>query len=475
MSDDYDRLFHPRQPETQVDDATTTVDRDAILRAAAAPPPPMPTWEAPSAATPTVEHGHQESSSASTGGQHTAAWDPARHAQTAPQFAPPPLAPPPASAPSWPQRQTPAPPQPYQPTEWPDPPTAQPRHAGGPAPYSPPIADNHQGDRGAWQPPAAFPTGPQEPDPAPATNFRAIDSLSHVNAHGGAQIPPQRGWRHWLYACTRINLGPSPDEIYEYELHSRIRRNTGDAYQIGVFGLKGGAGRTTVTVTLGSTMAKIRGDRVLAIDADPDGGNLADRAQRQSAATLTDLLAHEDITRYNEIRGFTSMNGSNLEVLASQDYSGAQREFSDEDWLDTTSVVSRFYNLVIADNGSGLFQTAARGVLASVSALVIVASASIDGARQAAVTMDWLRQNGYEELLSRACVVINHVTSSKPQVDVDDLEQQFQRHLPAGRVIVLPWDKHIASGSEIQLDRLSRTFQRRIAELAAALSDDFSR
>ena len=109
------------------------------------------------------------------------------------------------------------------------------------------------------------------------------------------------------------------------------------------------------------------------------------------------------------------------------------------------------------------------------SGLVIVASASIDGARQAAVTMDWLCRNGYQDLLGRSCVVINHVVPGKPNIDVTDLVQQFERHVPPGRVIVLPYDKHIAAGTEIQHDLLSRTFQRRITELAAALSDDFDR
>jgi MinD-like ATPase involved in chromosome partitioning or flagellar assembly len=122
-----------------------------------------------------------------------------------------------------------------------------------------------------------------------------------------------------------------------------------------------------------------------------------------------------------------------------------------------------------------LFQPAARAVLSTVSGLVIVASASIDGARQAAVTMDWLRQNGYQDLLGRSCVVINHVVPGKPNIDVADLVQQFERHVPPGRVVVLPYDKHIAAGTEIQLDLLSRTFRRRIVELAAGLSDDFDR
>jgi len=84
-------------------------------------------------------------------------------------------------------------------------------------------------------------------------------------------------------------------------------------------------------------------------------------------------------------------------------------------------------------------------------------------------------RNGYQDLLGRSCVVINHVVPGKPNIDVDDLVQQFERHIPPGRVVVLPWDKHIAAGTEIQLELLSRTFRRRIVELAAALSDDFDR
>ncbi len=89
-----------------------------------------------------------------------------------------------------------------------------------------------------------------------------------------------------IYLLTRINLGLSPDELYEMDLFARIRRNARDSYQIGVFGLKGGVGKTAVTVALGSALSKVRGDRILAIDADSDGGNLADRAGRQSAATV---------------------------------------------------------------------------------------------------------------------------------------------------------------------------------------------
>lgn len=348
-------------------------------------------------------------------------------------------------------------------------PAPVPRPAPAPAP-SQHFAEEPHSD---WR---AAPATHAAPTSAAAMgNHRAIDALSHVGVKSAVKMPSQRGWRHLLYVLTRINLGLSPDELYEMELNARIRRNARDSYQIGVFGLKGGVGKTAVTVALGSTLSRVRGDRILAIDADPDGGNLADRAGRQSAATIADLLSDKELSRYNDIRAYTSMNDSNLEVLSSEEYSGARREFNDDDWEGATGIVSRYYNLVLADCGAGLFQPAARAVLSTVSGLVIVASASIDGARQAAVTMDWLRQNGYQDLLGRSCVVINHVVPGKPNIDVADLVQQFERHVAPGRVVVLPWDKHIAAGTEIQLDLLGKSFKRRILELAAALSDDFDR
>jgi MinD-like ATPase involved in chromosome partitioning or flagellar assembly len=104
-------------------------------------------------------------------------------------------------------------------------------------------------------------------------------------------------------------------------------------------------------------------------------------------------------------------------------------------------------HLLRYNDGAGLLQPVARGVLSTISAVVIVASASVDGARQAATILDWLRQNGYQHLVARSCVVINHLIPGKPGVDVADLVAQFQRYVAPGRVVVLPWDKHVASSA----------------------------
>lgn len=471
MSADYDRLFHSPDAAQTPDEATVHVDRDALMQGTApAPAPAGGSNNADGAAPPPLPITPPRTQAAPA--------PPPRHAEITTQMPPTTQAPTPqGSAPQRPPNGMMRTPQ----TNLPGGARFEaPRQASAPAPRpapAPPPSAHF-----AEAPPAevAWPQSQPPAQPAPTSaaamgNHRAIDALSHVGVKSAVKMPSQRGWRHVLYLLTRINLGLSPDEIYEMDLHARIRRNARDSYQIGVLGLKGGVGKTAVTVALGSTLAKVRGDRILAIDADPDAGNLADRAGRQSAATIADLLSDKELDRYNDIRAYTSMNGANLEVLSSEEYSQARREFNDDDWKGATDVVSRYYNLVLADCGAGLFQPASRAVLSTVSGLVIVASASIDGARQAAVTMDWMRQNGYQDLLGRSCVVINHVVPGKPNIDVDDLVQQFERHVAPGRVIVLPWDKHIAAGTEIQLDLLDKVFQRRITELAAALSDDFDR
>lgn len=455
MSADYDRLFNA--PEDDPGDATTQVDLDAVRRyqpnpkptspstSPDAPPPPMPINGPPPAAGWQAQAAPQQ--------QQPRSEIPiprSNGAAAAPQTG--------AAGARYEQPRTPPPP----------PPQMQP----APAP-SQHFAESHP-DSG-WRVAAPQPSQPAQTSAATIGNHRAIDALSHVGVRSAVKMPSQHGWRHWLYLLTRVNLGLSPDELYELDLQMRVRRNARDSYQIAILGLKGGVGKTAVTVALGSALAKVRGDRILAIDADPGAGNLADRAGRQSAATIADLLADKSLSRYNDIRAHTSMNASNLEILSSEEYSVARRAFNDEDWKGATDIVSRYYNLVLADCGTGLFDSASQAVLSTVSGIVIVASASIDGARQAAVAMDWLRQNGYQDLLSRACVVINHVVPGKPNLDVEDLVQQFERHLQPGRVIELPWDKHIASGTEIQLDLLGSTFQRRVLELAAALSDDFDR
>ncbi len=317
-----------------------------------------------------------------------------------------------------------------------------------------------------------------QPDPVEDVVAQPTSVPADASARPRGKPPrpvPGRGWRRRVHTLTRINLGPSPDEKYELELQRRIRRPIRGSYEIGVLGLKGGAGRTAVTAALGSTFAHMRGDRILAVDADPVSGNLADRVGRRTPATVADLVASRALSHYNDVRAHTSMSADNLEVLSAANYTGPRPLLGEEEWKRALAMVPRYYNLVLADCGADLFGPAARGVLAAASGLVIVSSAAVDGVRQAAIALDWLRNNGYVDLLDRARVVINHLVPGEAEETERKLAARFQPHVPTGRVVALPWDGHVATGAEVRFALLRAAFQRRISELAAALSDDFDR
>ena len=100
-------------------------------------------------------------------------------------------------------------------------------------------------------------------------------------------------------------------------------------YRIALLSLKGGVGKTTITATLGATFASIRGDRVVAVDANPDRGTLSQKVPLETPATVRHLLRDaEGIDRYSDVRSYTSQGPSRLEVLASESDPAVSEAFS---------------------------------------------------------------------------------------------------------------------------------------------------
>lgn len=362
-----------------------------------------------------------------------------------------------------------------------------------PVPAPPPPATDTRSRHGApavqqqWGNPApavqSQPLAVQSFTP-PTRSERSSDALAHVRVRGAAKLPPERGWRRWLMLLTRINMGLSPDEIYERELHSRIRRIVTDpqdtsrnsTYQVGVISLKGGVGKTAISVLLGSVIAQIRAGGVLAIDADPDAGNLIDRASKETEHTIGQVVASGDhLNTYNAVRAHTSKNEANLEVLAAHDYVDSRRAIVGDDWRTATKTVSPFYSIIMADCGNGLFADVTTAVLDSVWGLVLVTDTSLDGAKKAATALDWLRVHGYHDLLTRTVVVINHREAQRAMVDIDDVKSQFAEHVGEDNVFEVPFDAHVHQGTEINIRLVDRTVIRRATEIAAALSTNFDR
>ncbi|WP_084392536.1 MinD/ParA family ATP-binding protein [Nocardiopsis listeri] len=303
------------------------------------------------------------------------------------------------------------------------------------------------------------------------------DALNAATLVRNRRQGPTGGWRRAVHTASLglINPGESPKVLRERELVARASTPVATGHhRVAVLSLKGGVGKTTTTVALGATLGSLRGDRVLAVDANPDRGTLSDKVRLETAATIRDLLNERHlVSRYADIRGFTSQAPSRLEILASDRDPAVSEAFSDEDYREVARIVEHFYSICITDCGTGLLHSAMSGVLGLADQVVLVSSASVDGARSASATLDWLEAHGHGALVAGAVVVLSMVRSnSKSSVDLDRLEDHF-----AGRcrsVVRVPWDGHLEEGAEVDLDRLAPATKDAYLQLAANVGEAFA-
>lgn len=282
------------------------------------------------------------------------------------------------------------------------------------------------------------------------------------------------GWRRGVHRLTGgvINPGESTAEERYRNQVERIRQPVLGDYRIAFLSLKGGVGKTTTTLGLGSTFASLRGDCVIAVDANPDFGTLGERVPRQTSSTVRDLLAAApNIRRYSDIREHTSQAPSRLEVLAGERDPAASEMFGEEDYRAVIDMLQVYYNLILTDCGTGIMHSAMNGVLQLANALVLVSSPAVDGARSAAATLDWLELHGYGHLVERTVVVISSVRPGSSAVDMNLLQQHFLERCRA--VLVVPFDEHLAEGAVVDLEKLRPQTRSAFVELAAMVADDF--
>jgi MinD-like ATPase involved in chromosome partitioning or flagellar assembly len=356
-------------------------------------------------------------------------------------------------------------------------PPPAPRPAGMPPWDSTPVTGIPRVDPTAY---GAYYAGPAD---APPTQVRPRpESLPHTpypELSTGMLLrpvkpPPSEGWRRLLYELSGhlINLGEGPRAARYNNLVAQVNRPLRGCYRIALVSLKGGVGKTTIAATMGATFASVRGDRVVAVDANPDHGTLSQKIPLETAATVRQLL-HDagSIERYSDVRRYTSKGPSGLEVLASETDPAISEAFSDEDYTRVLEIMERFYGLVLTDCGPGLLHSVMSAVLEKADVLVVVSSGSIDGARSASATLDWLDAHGHEEMVRNSIAVINAVRPRTGKVDMNKVVDHFSRRCRA--VQVVPFDPHLEEGGEIELDRLKRSTREALTELAALVADGF--
>ncbi|WP_224026840.1 MinD/ParA family protein [Arthrobacter sp. NicSoilC5] len=375
-------------------------------------------------------------------------------------------------------------PSPAQPAKQPAPPAA--------APSAPPIASV----------PPATPLAERTAEPAPEASVPPSDAPSFRRsrptvADGIADSPmpdfisspglfvkeqkprPRGGIRGALYNLTggAWNLGPGRKQRQEDELGRRISRQLQGSYNTAILSLKGGIGKTSTTVGVGLTLAEYRGDAPCAIDANPDSGDLVERAlgegiyQQSSPRTITDLLENIDSVDSLTALARYMHHAGRLHLIAGEQDPEVSDSLTAEEYLRIRKLISSYYSVALTDCGTGVTHNAMSGILQSADNLVIAAGYAVSGAKRARSTLHWLASHGYEDLARNAIVVITDKDEVSSRVDKDAIEE----HLSGicRELIAVPHDRGVADGDLVTLDVLKPETRRAYKEIAAAIVDGY--
>lgn len=237
--------------------------------------------------------------------------------------------------------------------------------------------------------------------------------------------------------------------------------------RIAVTGIRGGAGKSTVSALIAAAFARYRQDRVLALDLDPEFGSLPLRLGARSGGSAADLTRVDVRTAsFEEIEPRLERLGERLWALpGSRDVLGSGR-------LDAAAYrsaglpLSRFFGVTIADCGAGMGTDLNRAVLAGTHAQVLVTPATQEAAESARDALGGLGVNSLHALAPRTVVVFT--VRSRPGARTFDLAGARTMLRGAGaEAALLHYDGHLAVGATIDPARLGYSARVSAIEVAA--------
>ncbi|MDJ0334973.1 MinD/ParA family protein [Salinibacterium sp. G-O1] len=307
--------------------------------------------------------------------------------------------------------------------------------------------------------------------PEPATMLTAERLI--VQGKGRKKSAPEGFWQHLLYTATfhGVNVGDSYAVRHRKSIDARISKNfEGGTRFVAVLTRKGGVGKTTISALLGMAMADVRDDRVIAIDANPDRGTLAERITRNTRATVRDVITRaRSVTTFSEFQTLISRDETRMDVLASDADPTVSEAFDEDDYNVVADIAERFYSVAITDCGTGMLHSAMSATLQRADSIIIVSGGSVDEARLASETLTWLESNGYPELVKNAVVALNTATQGTNLVKLEEIEAHFQSRVRA--IARIPYDPTLATGSVIRYLSLKSNTRNAARELAAIVVD----
>jgi cellulose biosynthesis protein BcsQ len=228
------------------------------------------------------------------------------------------------------------------------------------------------------------------------------------------------------------------------------------------------SGKTSTALSLGGTLAQVRGGSVAITEATPAPGDLFARAEGQPRLGLSDLLARgRQISSAGELAGYTAPQTSKAAVIGS---AGARRELTPDDVLVLRDVLATYYQLTVTDTGNNCLSSVFRSALNIADAVVVPVTCTLASVRGAQSVANAIAAAGLAgHLAARVVVVITHDGAHEdPQLSAE-LQPTLGRLFPDAAIVDVPYDPAIrADVVELSLGRLSLRSRHAWTAMAAA-------
>ncbi|WP_245681525.1 MinD/ParA family ATP-binding protein [Actinomadura kijaniata] len=244
--------------------------------------------------------------------------------------------------------------------------------------------------------------------------------------------------------------GSSADLKLQSDFADLMARPVSGYRQIAVASVRGGAGKTTMSALIATELARARGDRVLAADADAELGSLPLRLGVLPERSLFDLAEYNPRS-FEEAAQFLSRTPDGLWVLSSTRGGRIAGEFALDTFQNALGKVTRYVSSVIVDCGAGILTEVNRGVLTHSHGLVLVTPATVDGALSAKGALEWFAANQQQALITRTVVAM---VAHAPQVGADLDKAQQMLTAWGVPVVLVPYDRHAGAGGPLDMAKV---------------------
>lgn len=255
---------------------------------------------------------------------------------------------------------------------------------------------------------------------------------------------------------------PGAEELAHRENERVIRSATWPrSVRIVVANPKGGSGKTPVSLVLGGAMARVRGGSVAVWDAADAPGTLHVVAEGTARRCVAEIAADPEGYAYpGTIAAVATTQTTGADALVSL----SNREFTGPTVRRVQWALDRTHRVSIADTGNVAHSSAFRQFIATADVLVIptvIQQSQVDSA------LRLLHRLGSTDLVQRAVVAILHTGAPQTPGLAKDIDKLFT-NAGISDIVHIPYDRHIAAGSTITYDRLSRPSQLAWTRLATA-------